>query len=44
MKEKKEKKDKSKTLVRIMCWILAGLMVAGAATILISAIVEMIAH
>ena len=38
------KDNKSKLAVRIMCWILAGLMVAGAATILISAIVEMIAH
>jgi hypothetical protein len=38
------KDNKNKLAVRIMCWILAGLMVAGAATILISAIIEMIAH
>lgn len=38
----KDNKNKSKLAVRIMCWILAGLMVAGAATVLISAIISMI--
>ncbi len=41
MKDNKKKQAKI-TGVRIMCWILAGLMVAGAATVLISAIISMI--
>lgn len=36
------KDNKNKLAVRIVCWILAGLMLAGAATVLISAIISMI--
>lgn len=42
MKENNKKNKAKITGVRIMCWILAGLMVAGAATVLISAIITMI--
>ena len=36
------KDNKNKLAVRIVCWILAGLMLAGAATVLINAIISMI--